>query len=153
MRKAHNIRIKVFAYNEEKEEIRNSLLSMCPESVIDGMNKKKLKLEEEVLEGKKQGEKDITAYRLYLEKEKYCNDFLENLLSKIKDDNINSKLCKRIDKDCKCYIRLDKNSLLKGEYRLVFGGSCFHIRIALAVFPKRKNKAEELMNKTIESLE
>ncbi|MFW6450321.1 MAG: RNA-binding domain-containing protein, partial [Nanoarchaeota archaeon] len=65
------------------------------------------------------------------------------------DETIENKICKRIDENCKCYIRLDKESLFNGEYKLVFDGNCFHIKISLAVFPKRKKKAEELVKKTL----
>ncbi|MBI4439255.1 hypothetical protein HY640_04950 [Candidatus Woesearchaeota archaeon] len=37
--------------------------------------------------------------------------------------------------------RLDKERFLKGECVLTDGGSCFHIRISVAAFPKTRERA------------
>ena len=153
MKLAHNVRINVFAYSEEREEIKNSLLSLCPQLVLDDIDKKKIKISEQVMKGKRQGEEDIIIYSLTLENAKHCTEFIKKLLNNIKDENTHNKLCKRIDESCKCYIRLDKKSLVNGEYKLIFGDGCFHIKIALAAFPKKKKKAEELVGKVIEKVE
>lgn len=149
---AHNVRIEVFAYDEEREDIKNSLLSLCPETVLDDIYEGKLRIEEHVMKGKREEEKDITIYRLHLEKRKDSTAFVKQLFGKLNDENIENKLFKRIDENCKCYIRLDKESLLKGEYKLIYGGDCFHIKIALAAFPKKRKKAQELLKETLKEV-
>ncbi len=146
---AHNVKIEVFAYNEEKEDTKKGLLSLCPETVLNEINEGNIKIEEQVMKGKREEEKDITIYRLNLEKRKDSTAFVKQLLKNLNDENLENKLSKRIDESCKCYIRLDKKSLFKGEYKLIFGGDCFHIRIALAVFPKKKKRAKELLKETL----
>ena len=50
----------------------------------------------------------------------------------------------RIDHDLNFYLRLDKAKLLQGQYWITDEGDCFHIKISLAVFPKKLEKAIEL---------
>lgn len=149
---AHNVRIEVFAREEEKVDVRDSLFEILPESAKKAMDEGKLSFQEEVMKAKRREEADITIYRVYLERKRHVKEFIDKLFSEIKDEEIKNKLCKRIDEDCKCYVRLDKKSLLENEYKLTFAGDCFHIKIALAAYPAKKEKGEKLVCEKLDKI-
>ncbi len=52
----------------------------------------------------------------------------------------------RLDKDLYFYIRLDKSKLIEtGKYWITDDGNCYHIKIALAAFPRKRDVAVELL--------
>ncbi|MFW6383646.1 MAG: RNA-binding domain-containing protein [Nanoarchaeota archaeon] len=148
---AHNVRIEVFGY-DDKEEVKNTLKSILSESAKKAIEGGKLTIQEEPMKAKRAEETDITIFRLYLEKKGHVKEFVEKLFYELKDENIKEKLCKRIDEECKCYIRLDRTRLLNGQYKLTFAGDCFHIKIALAAYPAKRNKGEKLVCDFVEKI-
>ena len=148
MKLAHNIKMTVFIKPEEDEQLlKDRLISLAPFSIEEGSeeNKEKIALKRTTARGF--GQKQIIIYELVLEKEKHTNAFLKFFASKL-DEPQKKMLVRqenRIDDKLDFFIRLDKESLLNNQYNITDCGECFHIRIALAAFPKKKEIAKAVV--------
>lgn len=144
MKVAHNITASVFSVPEDNEKvIRKSLVSLFPFDI----EKEKLAVDEQNAQGF--GNRKIKIMALRINKESHTNLFLDNLKEKLGHDQrirLAREAVTRLDSEFCFFIRLDKESLAKeGIYALTDSGSCFHIKISLAVFPKKAEKAIELV--------
>jgi len=95
------------------------------------------------------GQKEIIIYEVELNKDKHTNLFLKNLKEKL-DEQQRTMLIKqedRLDERLNFFIRLDKQSLLQEQYQVTDCGECFHIRISIAAFPRKKDVALEVVKK------
>lgn len=150
MKIAHNFKIKVFVKNTENyDEVEKAFLSLLPEVIIKDLEDKKIKLEKEEMGGLEK----IRILSIYPKRNKYCNAFVKKLLSKIECSDLKKSVCDRIDNYSKCYIRLSKKDLLEGKYTLTDSGDCFHIKITIAAFPRRKEIARDMICSLIDNKE
>ena len=81
-------------------------------------------------------------------KQKHTSLFLKNLMKKLSQeqkDLLLRQLESRLDETLHFYIRLDKNKLLDNEYFITDSGNCFHIKIAIAAYPHKRDVAIEVM--------
>lgn len=147
MKLAHNAVISVFVKEgEDKNRIRDKLLDIVP---ID-LEKEKITLGESTAEG---FDKKIKIFEIRLEKERHVNLFLNELISKLNLDQkrmLIDQLDSRVDEECNFFVRLDKSRLLDGEYFVTDSGDCFHIRILVASYPAKKERAKEIVKKILE---
>ncbi|MBN2567037.1 hypothetical protein JXB02_03050 [Candidatus Woesearchaeota archaeon] len=93
-------------------------------------------------------ERRITILECTLSKERHTASFLDRLLETLPEGQrrlLAEQKGSRTDDDCNFFIRLDKEALLKGEHVVTDGGNCFHIRMNLSVYPKRREKAYRLI--------
>lgn len=147
MKLAHQIKLKVFSYGKHSEDdklILGKLLEFFP-----------FDLEEEKIELKKTGalgmnENQITIYEVVLTKEKHISRFLENLKEKINGDQkklILDQLESRLDENLDFFIRIDKDEYVKnGKLKLTDSGNCFHLKMSIAAFPKKRDIALGIVN-------
>jgi hypothetical protein len=144
MKLANIIKVSVFIKPEEDENsLKLKLLELLP-----------FNLEEEKIVLKKTratgfGQKEIIIYEVELDKDKHTNLFLKNLKEKL-DEQQRIMLIKqedRLDERLNFFIRLDKESLLQEQYQVTDCGECFHIRISIAAFPRKKDVALEVVKK------
>jgi RNA-binding protein len=143
MKFAHNIKITVFAKpGENREQIKTALISLVP----PGDEKEKYSLTESSAEG---FEGNIAILELLISKERIVTGFVKRLKSILSEEQRNTILCQdnRVDDECYFYIRLDKKKLLDGEYELTESGDCFHIRMSIAAFPKKREAALAVVRK------
>ena len=141
MKLANNIEIRVFCPPEEDcLQIKQAFLDLI------GMNEEKI--EEEKISHKEQTakgfqERKIKIFECTLEKDRHCNVFLkrisENLTEEDKDLILNQK--NRLDANLNFFLRLEKEELIEGKYRITDSGECFHIKINVAAFPRKKEAA------------
>lgn len=148
---AHFVEISVFAKPEENAElIRQGLISLLPFSLED----EKVKLIERNAVGFH--DRIIKIFEVRLEKEKHTNQFVNWLFQNLSEhtkQTIKTQLESRIDEHLYFFLRFDKNKWIKNrELFLVDHGDCYHIKITIAVFPKKKNnvinKIKQLLNTT-----
>mgnify|MGYP006290832915 CR=1 FL=1 len=143
-RLVHNISVRVFEKdNDQLNSTKNLFYKLLP---VD-FEKEKISVEHE----KAEGFNDKTIHILSMDTSKRRNNrvlldnIFENLSSeekqKIKEDRTT-----RLDSEGNFYIRLDKNSLLKNEYKLTDGGDCFHFTVKLAAYPMKKEKILESLD-------
>lgn len=146
MRLANNAEIRVFAKEgEDVQEITGKLkvlLGFDPE-------KEKVELRDRAAEGFE--ERKIHIISAYFDKERQLSAFLSGLSEKLgnEKETLLEQVDSRTDDNLDFFIRLDKEMLLKGKYVLTDSGNCYHIKISLAAFPKKKEKAEGIVKKIL----
>ncbi len=142
MKLANNTGIRAFCKEgEDKELLLEKLKLLLPFDVQD----EKIKIEEQTAEGF--DEKRIVIISVILTKDRQINAFIDNLLSRLGDEKktLLEQLESRLDSELNFFIRLDKEMLLKDKFVLTDSGNCYHIKISMAAFPKRRETATTLL--------
>ncbi|MCH8329301.1 MAG: hypothetical protein IIB81_02830 [Nanoarchaeota archaeon] len=139
MKLAHQIKTKVFSYekhNEDDKLILDKFLQLFP------FNLKDEKIELKKTNALGINEKKITIFEITLTKEKHTSKFLENLMENLDEEQkklIFSQLESRLDDNLDFFLRFDKDEYLKNDkLKLADSGNCFHIKISVAAFPKKR---------------
>ncbi len=143
MKLANNVRISVFSKEDENEQaIEEKLKQMVPLE----LEKEKITLTKQTAMGF--NEKKIRILEIALNKDRHINTFLEsitkNLGEKQKELLLRQKES-RLDEELNFFIRLDKEKMLNNEYWITDSGSCYHIKINIAAFPRKREKAFEII--------
>jgi len=141
MKLCHSIKIKVFCQaNEDEKQITNALKTLFPFDLEE--NKITIK-KSTAPETKRYTEMKILSIKA--EKEKLCKLVLNNIMEKLSQeqkDLLIKQLNSRVDDNADFYIRIDKTKYInKKEFWITDSGNCFHIRIAIAAYPAKKEKA------------
>lgn len=144
MKTANSIKISVFCYEDEDEsKVLEIFLGFFP-----------FNLEEEkiiVLKTNARGfkERNIKIFEVNLTKDMHINLFLENLNNKLNNEQkqlIIKQADSRLDENLNFYIRFDKQKLIKEQRTWITeSGDCFHLKINIAAFPRKKEKAVEMI--------
>ena len=144
MRLANNILLTVFCKeDEDSQQILNVMKGLFP-----------FDLDSENIEVKKENalgfnEREIMIFRIFLEKEKHINEFITKLKQELSEEQkqlLLRQLSSRLDDELYFYIRFDKEKLVM-EKRLwvTDSGNCFHMRMSITAFPKRREIAEKIV--------
>ncbi len=144
MKFANRINISVFIKPEEDEaRIAQALRSLLPFS----LEEQKLSLKRSSVQGF--SEKKIIICELELKKESHTNAFLKRLNEKLTEQQKDMLVLQdnRLDDECCFYLRLDKQRLLEGKYSLTDSGECYHIKMCIAAFPKKRECAKDVVRK------
>ncbi len=147
MKLANSANIRVFCKEgEDNEAIAGGLKLLLP---FDA-EKEKARIDEQKAEGF--DERQIEILSVMLTKERHLNAFIESLMKRLGGERktLLEQLGSRLDDDLDFFIRLDKEMLLKGRFVLTDSGNCYHIRISIAAFPKRREKAAEMLRRLLE---
>ena len=146
MKLAHQIKIKVFSYeknNEDDKVILDKFLRLFPFNLKD----EKIILNKINAAGFE--ERRITIFEVTLEKEKYTNQFLDNLAKNLDEGQkklILAQLESRLDNNLDFFLRLDKSEYMKNnKFALTDSGNCFHIMVSVAAFPKKREIALDIL--------
>lgn len=146
MKLAHNIKLSVFSYEsdgEDTDKLASTLASIVPFDLED----EKLKIDRTSAKGFQ--ERKIMILELTLTKESHTNKFLNYLKENLKPEHMNlikSQLESRLDDELNFFIRLDKDKLLNNkEFYLTESGNCFHIKMSVAAYPAKSEKALEIL--------
>jgi len=147
---AHNICISVFCKPEEDTElIIKKLLFFVPFDIKE----QKIEIKKRTAIGF--NEKKITILKIYLKKESHTNLFLNNLTKNLTDEQkslIKKQADSRLDSELNFFLRFDKSKLVnEDKFCLSDKGDCFHIKIKIAAFPKKKKIALKIINKIFSS--
>ena len=149
MKYAHLIKLSVFSYEDENSEsVEKAFLKFFP-----------FKLEENKIVFNKTkadgfNERRIVVFEITLAKTSLINKFLQNLLDNLDETQkrqILSQVDSRLDKNLDFFLRFDKDSWIK-EKKLVLtdSGKCFHLKISIAAFPKKREIALNVVNNLFE---
>jgi len=151
MKAVHTVAISVFTMPGDKtdnSQIARVIDNALKELVDLDFGKEKLAIRITKVEGFNNRMIDIRE--LTLTKEAHTNHFLAHLLSKL-DSNQKSLLAEqsesRLDEELNFYIRLGKPELLRGEYCITESGDCFHIKMHIAAFQKKRGAALDVVEK------
>jgi RNA-binding protein len=141
----HSVKITVFAkQGEDSEKIKAALLNLVP----PGDEKDKCVLKNSTAEG---FESNIKILELFISKDRIVSGFIKHLKVLLSDEQKETILGEdnRVDDECFFYIRLDKKSLLDGRCELTGSGDCFHIKMSMAAFPKKREAAIAVVKKML----
>ena len=144
MKLANIIEIKVFSHEGEfNEEVKKGLLDLVGLDI----DKEKIKLSESVAKGRHEGEEDITIFEVILEKQRHTNQFLKHFIENLGEQKktVLEQIDSRLDEEMNFFIRLDKEKMTVGEYKLTDSGNCYHTRINVAAFPHKREVAKEVI--------
>lgn len=142
MRLANNIKASVFVkLGDDEAAVKKHLLNLFPFN----LEEEKIVLQRRKAAGFNQ--KEIIILEVDLKKERHTNAFLNFFKEKLNEQQkeVLVKQENRLDDECNLFIRLDKNKLLNNEYWITDSGDCYHIRISIAAFPKKKEKARQVV--------
>jgi RNA binding exosome subunit len=137
---AHQVELSVFSTPEDDEAlIHKNLLSLVP---FD-LEAEKLKVERTNASGF--SERKIVILRLVLSKQRQINPFLKHLnalLNAEQKELLLRQAESRLDDNMYFFLRLDKTRLAEeGSCWLTDQGSCYHIKLSLAPFPRKRENA------------
>ena len=146
MKIANSVKISVFVKEGEDElKIIDKLLSIIPFDI----EKEKIVLSQQTTTGF--NEKKIKIFEILLAKDRHIEGFLNNLIKNLDQGTkelILSQAESRLDDECNFFLRFNKENLIReDDFWLTDQGNCFHIKINLAAFPKKKEAALEIVRK------
>lgn len=140
MKYAHIIKITAFSYEyENSEAITDALLRLLPFKIEDN----KTALKRSTATGFNQ--KKMEVLEIALTKTNLINQFLRNFVGNLDRGQrqlILNQSESRLDKNIDFFLRFDKEQWLNDK-KLAFtdSGKCFHIKISIAAFPKKREVA------------
>jgi len=145
---AHLIELSVFSTPEDDEKkVYGGLLSFLPFE----LEKEKVAIKRTNAEGFN-GRK-IVILEITLSKQRHITIFLKNLFSRLTPDQkelLSRQKESRIDENLYFFIRFDKTRLIEENRLWVTDcGNCYHLKIALAPFPRKKELALDIMDEIL----
>src|SRR3989338_710954 len=145
MKYAHLIKLTVFSYeNEDSQPVLDAFLMLFPFNLQDN------KVDFRKTNAAGFNESKINIFEAALTKANLVSQFLKNLLNNLDENQKNTILAQlesRLDKNLDFFLRFDKD-LWINEKKLVLTDSCkcFHLKISIAAFPKKREIALNVIN-------
>ena len=148
MRWVHTVTLEVFAKEDENlDEIEEALRAFIP------FDMEKEKITVDVEKAVSFQEKIIKILTIVLSKESHTNNFLRFLLDKFTDAQkklLTEQAESRLDPHFHFFVRFDKAAWIANRtLKIIEGGDCFHLKLALASYPKKKETALPLIEKLL----
>jgi RNA binding exosome subunit len=152
MKYCHTIILTVFVKPEDiqlDKNINQKVQDCIKKMLVIDYDKEQVlkKIEAEGFENRK-----ITIYELNIHKESHTNQFINNLMKNLTIEQkqfLVSDKHKRLDEELEFYLRLDKRELLEGRYLITDTGDCFHIKMTIAAFPKKRETALKVIDEML----
>lgn len=144
MKYFNSAKVRVFAASDDSKE-REALLSILPKQI---KNPNIFTTHATGLEGQQ-----INILELFLEKQSILTEFLVNIIGKLPQEDkklLLEQIDSRVDERCHFFMRLDKESLFNGKFKLTESGNCFHLTMNIASFPAKKENAKKIIEKFLE---
>ncbi len=140
MKYAHLIKLTVFSCeNENNKHILDSFLKFFPFNIEDN----KIILKKSDAMGF--NDKKIEVIEITLTKTNLINQFLKNMLNYLDESQrsqILNQMESRIDKNLDLFLRFEKATWInERKLLLTDSGKCFHLKISIAAFPKKREIA------------
>jgi len=136
----HNIRYRLFVYEDENEkELIGGLKNILPTA----------KIEREVAEGMMEDEIIILSGKI--DKKKETKEFLNNLLAidNLSLEKLDNDLQKKTDKNGNVFIRFSKASACEEKWEICDSGDSIHLKIKIMAYPAKKEVAIKLLSEAI----
>ncbi|HLG24022.1 MAG TPA: RNA-binding domain-containing protein [Candidatus Nanoarchaeia archaeon] len=149
MKIAHFVKLSVFSYEgEDSETILGSLLKLIP---FD-LEKNNIPVSKSAATGF--NEKKIHIFEIMLQKNSLIKeflDFLKNSLGSEQRNIISCQAASRLDELLDFFIRLDKKEWIENSKMILTdSGKCFHIKISIAAFPKKREVGLKMIKELFE---
>lgn len=146
MKLVNNVSVRVFCKPEDDENIvLGGLYKLIGFSSFE-LESQKLQIKKSVASG---FEDDIKIFEFFVDKPRHVNVFLNNLLANLSHEDKRRLLCEenRLDDNLDFFLRFSKPLILEDSFELTDSGDCFHVKLNLAVFPKKKEFAKDVISK------
>lgn len=131
----HNIKYRLFVYNDEDEDKLLAGLNYIFPDIIP---------EKEEAQGIFGEYDEIIIYSGIISKKRHTKEFLNNLLENLSTDEIKKlydDLDKKTDEQCNLFLRLSKEAIQDEKFIILDGGDSIHLKIKIAAFPAKKEIA------------
>ena len=138
----NNLEVSVFAYEDEKKEIKDALLKLFPFEADKFLTVKK---------AIGFNERPIFVFSLFLNRRSLAKKalfFIVGKLSKADRVYIQNTIESHLSKSLHFYFRLDKKSWLEEKAKITEEGDCFRYKISFLAFPRRRETAVDEIFKT-----
>ena len=150
MKYAHSIKLTVFSYeNENIQNILDAFLKFFPFSLEEN------KVELKKTEAKGATESNITIFEAVLTKTNLINRFLDFILSSLdkkQKELILKQIESRLDENLDFFIRFDKKEWISSnKLKLTDSGKCFHLKINVAAFPRKREIGLKIINELFQN--
>src|SRR3989338_8351727 len=150
MKYAHSIRLNVFSYeNENIQNILGAFLKFFPFSLEEN------KIELKKTEAKGDSESSITIFEVVLTKTNLINQFLDFILGSLdkkQKELILEQIESRLDENLDFFIRFDKKEWISSnKLKLTDSGKCFHLKINVAAFPRKREIGLKIINELFQN--
>lgn len=148
MKQLNHVKISVFCKEGEKEEeILEGLKLLLPLN----FEEEKIKIEKRTALGF--NKKKMVVFDVNINKNKHIKAFINNInnnLNQEQKEMIKKQADSRLDQNLDFFLRFDKDKIIK-EKRLwiIEGGDCYRVKMNIAVFPKRRERALEVIKNKI----
>ncbi|MBI3052284.1 hypothetical protein HYY74_07585 [Candidatus Woesearchaeota archaeon] len=139
MKFANSVTIRVFVKDgEDYDAVHAAFRSLVP---LD-LEKEKVLVRQQAAVGF--NERRIGILEIVLVKDRHIRAFLDFLRERLGERQrqllIHQKES-RLDSGLDFFVRLDKDKLLAGEFFVTDSGNCFHVKIGIAAFPRKRGIA------------
>lgn len=135
MKRLHFVKIRVIAKDDEEETLEKL-------KELIGFDPKEADIE-------KTENDDITVFETFFRKTRNTNRFIKNLREKLGEEK-KKIIDKGVVHQNRVYVRLDKEKLLNDEFRITDKGDCFHIRMSVAAYPRKKEVADKKLKEILQ---
>ena len=137
----HNIKYRMFVYeNEDEQELRTALNNIFPDVIP------------EVEEAEGLLEDEIIILSGVIDKKRYLKDFLNNLFEELGTDEIiklYDDIDKKMDDQCNLFLRLSKEDAIYEDLHIIDNGDSIHLKIKVEAYPAKKEIAVKNMKEFI----
>jgi RNA binding exosome subunit len=133
----HNIRYRIFVYEDENEEgIMEGLFNILPTAKPD----------KEIAEGVFENQIVILSGRI--SKKNELKDFVSTILnSGIDLEDFSKNLDKKMDDKGNLFLRFSKKEACENEIKIIDSGDSIHLKLKIAAYPAKKEIAIEIAKK------
>ena len=149
MKYAHSINLNVFSHEYENSGI---ILQSFLEFFPFNMEEKKVELRKSNAEGF--NESKITIFEVILAKTNLINQFLDFISDNLNEEQKQTILRQaesRLDENLDFFIRFDKEEWIQNnKLELTDSGKCFHLRMSVAAFPRKREVALNIVKELLE---
>ncbi|RBQ22921.1 RNA-binding protein [Candidatus Methanobinarius endosymbioticus] len=139
----HNIRYRIFVYEDEnEEELIEGLKNILPTA----------KIEREVAEGMLEDKIVILSGKI--DKKKEIKEFLKTLLAMDKDflEKLSKDLNRKTDENGNLFLRFSKDSACNEKWEICDTGDSIHLKVKIAAYPAKKEVAIKLLNEVLDEV-
>ena len=149
MKFAHSIKLNAFSYeNENSEIILDSFLKFFPFNLEEN----KVELKKTNAQGFNQS--TITIFEVILTKINLINQFLDFILDNLNENQkqtIIKQMESRLDENLDFFVRFDNDEWIQNnKLELTDSGKCFHLKISVAAFPRKREAALKIVRELFE---
>jgi len=140
--------VTVFAKDSEDHDLlEKAFLGFFPYNLKD----EKLEIKRTKFNGLE--DEKMTILELSITKKRHVTPFFPNLIGHLDNNQKNillEQLESRLDEDLFFYMRFEKDMLIKNNiYELADGGNCFHIKMLIRAYPKKRDVAIDFLRDMI----